>query len=269
MFRANRARCKFGSVTDANNMPHRTLREMIDHLSSHEVSVVERFVSAMLKPVSSEPIAPTWLATPEWRASFAAYLQGYHALSAEPLGRLQFEAAFNQACQANGWRVEPARAATQRFYDTTIHDDEGRIERRLSLKASSAAGMTPDKIHISKLTEAAWIQDVRRQADRRSSIRELFKEYQETTSSIFILRGFAERGEFDILYELAEIPTSIFAGVTDLTVQQAQANTINVPPGSGTRDRDFAIRIDRSDAKMTISGIRLDLCTIHGRWGLT
>jgi hypothetical protein len=32
---------------------------------------------------------------------------------------------------------------------------------------------------------------------------------------------------------------------------------------------DARIRIDRSDAKITVSGIRTEVCTVHGRWTVT
>jgi hypothetical protein len=125
--------------------------------------------------------------------------------------------------------------------------------------------MRPGRVHISKLTEAAWIQDVRKKVDRRDRIVALFGEYQAITSSIMMLRGFRARNECDVYYELLEIPTSIFAPVADLGVDEAQAGTIRIPDVEAP---DFAIRVDRSDAKITISSIRLDLCVVHGRWGV-
>jgi hypothetical protein len=250
----------------SNDRPNKLLHEKIDQLSGSQVDVVEKFVTAVLTPIYTEPISPTWLATDDWTEAFTSWLRGYHALSAEPLGRLQFEAAFNHACEAAGWRVEAAESATQRFYDTAI-DDKDEIKRRLSLKASSAQDMTANKIHISKLTEGAWIQDARKQIDRRNRIVKLFQDYQDITSSIFILRGFRQRDHFQILYELIEIPTSIFDKIVKLTVPHAQAGTISIPAGTNYRNRDFAICIDRSDSKITLTGIRLDICVVHGRWG--
>jgi len=243
------------------------LHEKIDQLTVRGVDVVWAFVDAVLTPLHSESLPPTWLATTAWKDAFTAWLQGYHALSTEPLGTLQFEAAFNHACEAAGWHVEAAESATQRFFDTTISDGRG-VEKKLSLKASSAKDMRDDKVHISKLTEGAWIQDARRQAERRDRIIQLFQEYQQTTSAIFMLRGFRGRGNFQVFYELVEIPTSIFSQMADLSTAQAQLGTISIPPGSTARSRSFAITIDRSDAKVTLAGIRLDQCVVHGRWGL-
>lgn len=223
------------------------------------------FVDAVLAPLYSEPIPVTWLTSPAWTDAFLARLRGHHGLSTEPLSTTQFEAAFNEACWAGGWNVEVATSATQRFYDTTV-TLPGSKPQRLSLKASSAQSMSSRSVHISKLTEAAWIQDVRRQSDRRDKIRELFQQYEATTSSIVMLRGFRDRKGYDVLYELLEIPTAIFAPVRRLTIEQAQAPTIKIPPGSATPD--FSIRIDRSDAKITLTAIQLTVCVLHGRWGI-
>lgn len=247
------------------NRTRAALHDQIDRLSDGQVAVVGDFLNAVLAPLYSEALPSTWLSTPAWTDAFVAQLRGHHGLSIKPLSTTQFEAAFNEACLAAGWEVEVAESATQRFFDTTVTLG-GDSALRLSLKASSAKAMSVRSVHISKLTEAAWIQDARRQSDRRDRIVELFKKYQETTSAIIMLRGFTGRGGYDVFYELLEIPTTIFSPVASLTVEQAQAATIRIMPGS--QSPGFSIRIDRSDAKITLTGIKLDTCVVHGRWGV-
>jgi Type II site-specific deoxyribonuclease len=241
-----------------------SLHALVDRLSDGEAQVIDSFAKAMTAPMYSEALPPTWLTASGWTDGFLARLRGHHGLSKEPLSTTQFEAAFNEACMTAGWGVEAAASATQRFFDTTVTVD--RLSLRLSLKASAAKDMRPQSLHISKLTEAAWIQDARRQSDRRDRIVELFREYQETTSAIIMLRGFRNHEEFDVLYELVEIPTTIFEPVSLLTVERAQAGTIRIAPRNELAS--FSIRIDRSDSKVTLTGIRLALCTVHGRWGV-
>lgn len=242
-----------------------SLGEKIRLLSDGQAGVVEDFVDAMLTPIYREPLPDTWLTKPAWTDAFVARLRGHQAFSIAPLSTTQFEASFNEACSAAGWTVSAADSATQRFFDTTV-TVSGSQPRHLSLKASAAKDMRPGNVHISKLTEAAWIQDVRRKADRRDNIVSLFQQYQRSTSAIIMLRGFKDRAGFDVLYELLEIPTAIFDPVGELTVEQAQAATIKIPPAP--QQAQFSIRIDRSDAKITLTGIKLDICVIHGRWGL-
>lgn len=227
----------------------------------HEVALVNEFVDALLAPVAEQLLEGSWLTTPQWSEAFLARLRAHHALSRQPLSTTQFEAAFDAACEAAGWTVESSGSATQRFFDTRIAIP-GAATKTISLKASSARDMRRGWVHISKLTEAAWIQDVRRQVDRRDRIIELFREYRSVTDGIIILRGFA--GEGGVLYELLEIPTDLFSPVDQLDTRTAQLDTIPVPTDS---DHPYMkIRIDRSDAKITLTGVQLGVCDVHGRW---
>jgi len=235
---------------------------MVDRLNDQEVEVVDGFVEAILTEVPQQLTPGSWLASQEWGDAFRARLQGHHAMSEEPLSRTQFEAAFNQASEVAGWTVSRPPGPIQRFFDTTV-TRAGR-QRRISLKASSARDMRRGTVHISKLTEAAWIQDARRQADRRDEIVRLFQEYRSVTDCIIMLRGFRQDdGRID--YELVEVPTDIFANVDQLRIADAQPATISVLPDAEV----FRIRVDRSDAKITLTGIRIEACTIHGTWQMS
>lgn len=238
------------------------LQDKIEGLDEQEIIVVDDFVSAILTPVESALLGDSWLTSEDWGKGFLARLRAHHALSQDPLGTLQFESAFNAACEAAGWTVTPADGATNRFFDTTL--EKNGIRKRLSLKASAAKDMKRNTVHISKLTEAAWIQDVRRQVDRRDNIVALFKEYRECTDGIVMLRAFREVGAVE--YQLVEIPTDLFKSVDNLSVPEAQESTIPMPPGAVVPL--FKIRIDRSDAKITLTGIRIDAVTVHGQWKL-
>ncbi len=119
-------------------------------------------------------------------------------------------------------------------------------------------------VHLSKLRDVAWIQDTRKQADRQARIVELFADYRKSTHSIIILRGFKEPD--GVQYELIEIPTELFEAVEDLDLASAQLATIPVPVNSVTPY--MKIRVDRSDAKITLTGIKLSVCDVHCRWKL-
>lgn len=238
------------------------LRAKIDRLGGPEAMVVERVVDAELVDIESVVLSGSWLASDRWAEGFSARLRAHHALNPEPLATTTFEAAFNGACQTAGYTVAPAPSATHRFYDTTV-TTEG-VQRRISLKSSSAQDMKPTRLHISKLTEAAWIQDARRQKNRRDLIVALFQHYRQATDAILLVRGF--RLPDGYRYQLVEIDTSLFEMVDDLTVPQAQAGTINFPTGTTWRNRTYAVRVDKSDAKFTLTGIDIAACTVHGEW---
>lgn len=126
--------------------------------------------------------------------------------------------------------------------------------------------MTRQTVHISKLTEAAWIQDARRARDRKPLTVQLFDDYRAATSSILMLRAFRSSSPPMLEYQLLEIPTEIFARVAGVSTLDFQGGT--VPVRGLTGEVDFKIRLDRSDAKITLTGIRLGVCTVHGSWKL-
>ena len=75
--------------------------------------------------------------------------------------------------------------------------------RRISLKSSKAKSLRNKTLHISKLTEAAWIQDCRTAAKRREHTHRLFREYCGDVDAIIQLRYFRDLH----LYELVDIPS--------------------------------------------------------------
>lgn len=238
------------------------LHNKIEELNTQEIVIVDKVVTSILTPAEHSLLEGSWLASPAWGEAFLALLRVHHGLSREPLGTLQFEAAFNDACETAGWSVTPAAGATNRFYDTVINKDGQR--KVLSLKSTAAAALKPHMVEISKLTEGAWIQDARRQADRRDRIVELFKEYRTVTDGIVILRAFRETN--GVRYQLVEIPTELFNEVDTLTVENAQKGTIPFPPGSVVPD--FKIGIDRSDSKVKLA-VNIKAAVVHGEWKLS
>ncbi len=244
-------------------MGREQLRAKIDQLGDPEAVVVERVVDAELIEIESTVLLGSWLASPAWAEGFSARLRAHHALNPEPLATSAFEAAFNGASDVAGYSVLPATSATHRFFDTTVTTSDGRV-RRISLKSTSAKDLKPKRVHISKLTEAAWIQDARLQRDRRASLVALFGAYREATDAILQIRAFRTHEGFR--YQLVEIDTSMFQVVEDLTVADAQKGTISFPTGTTWRNRTFAVTIDGSDAKITLTGVDIEQCTIHGEW---
>lgn len=246
----------------SDNVSREVLHVKIDSLGTEEVEVVNDFVDALLQPVDEKLLAGSWLTSAKWSEAFLTRLRAHHALSRVPLGKTQFEAAFEYACEAAGWTVTSSTSATQRFFDTTI-TIPGKSPKLLSLKSSSAKRMNKDSVDISKLTEAAWIQDARKQSDRRDKIVELFRDYRSSTDGIVMLRGFP-KGADSVFYELLEIPSALLKPVDLLDIKTAQLGTIPVPPQS--QSPYMKIGIDQSDGKIKLSGIKLTVCSVHGRW---
>ncbi len=188
---------------------------------------------------------------------FRTALLVYHYFLKAPLGTSAFEAAFVRAARSAGWSVTPARDGG-RFWDVDIGG------RRISLKSTGPKVISKQLLHISKLCEAAWIQDMRGPQQREEATKRLFSEYTDSVDSIVMLRLFRKTST----YEMVEIPTTIFRQVADVPRVQFSADgpTIRVPVDAPVPD--FRVKLDRSDAKITIAGIRLDVCRVLGTWQL-
>ncbi len=138
--------------------------------------------------------------------------------------------------------------------------------RKLSLKSTAARNLSESTIHISKLTEALWIQDTRTPTARRNAMLDLFGTYCDAVSAILILRTFRRgAGTTPHRYQLVEIPASMLHSVQQATLQDFERDApvidcqVNGQPVA-------QIAVDRSDAKITLRKIQISACTVHAEW---
>jgi hypothetical protein len=179
-----------------------------------------------------------------------------------------FEVGFRNACEAVGWELSPPGSMTQRFVDLTVTAGEGSV-RRLSLKTTAAQHLAADTVHISKLTEAAWIQDMRSAAQRRKHTLELFRAYRSAVDAIVMLRAFRLSSlSVPIRYQLVEIPSEVFASLEHTLVADFNSDGPTIDCAYGGHPRAARVSLDRSDAKITVKQIQLSVCTVHAVWEL-
>ena len=245
-----------------------TLDELKAELDTFSQTKIE-FVATVVESLSNPPRADirergTWLTgSPEWMEYFGLALSVHHGATSEPLGLTAFETVFRNACKAARWTLDPPGSATRRFVDLEVECGTGPA-RRLSLKSTAAKKLSETTAHISKLTEAAWIQDARMAKDRRAWLRELFRIYQQAVDAIVMLRAFRKEGA-PHRYQLLEIPTTLFD-----SVQQAPLDVFqrDAPAISCEFNGEVAavIAVDRSDAKITVKRIQVSACTVHAEW---
>ena len=151
----------------------------------------------------------------------------------------------------------------------TVQTNEN-AERRLSLKSTAALGLSATTAHISKLTEAAWIQDVRSAKTRRDHTLELFRQYREAVDSIIMLRAFrSNRTSLPTKYQLLEIPTDIFTSLEDAPLGAFAADGPTIDCSYEGDPAAAKVSLDRSDAKITVKQIKLSACTLHAEWQMT
>lgn len=218
---------------------------------------IKEFLSALRTNCQVEMNPKSPFNNDAFESEFRSKLLTHHCFMGSPLFQESFDSAFIAACSHAGHKVNEALDG-QRFWDVTVDG------RRISLKSSKAKDLREDTLHISKLTEAAWIQDCRTATKRREHTRRLFKEYCDEVDAILQLRYFQALRR----YELVEIPVCIFSQIMDVGRRHFAADgpTINIPIGKSPPD--FTLKLDRSDAKVTITKINKQLCVIHGVWQL-
>ena len=243
------------------------LKQTLDTFSPVKIEFVARVMDSLANPPSASIRSKgTWLTSePDWIEYFGLALSVHHGATIEPLGLSSFETVFRNACEHLEWSVDPQGSRTQRFVDLVVRPKFGK-RRRLSLKSTAAKNLSKTTVHVSKLTEAAWIQDARTARDRRDRTLELFRQYRKAVSQIVMLRAFRE--SVDMVphkYQLVEVPVSIFDSIQQapLRVFERDAPVIECTLGN----RAVAIvAIDRSDAKMTVRRVQLDACVVHAEW---
>ena len=241
------------------------LKSKLDQMTPLKIQFVARVVEALLSPPSTVVGEEgTWLTkNPDWLEYFALALSVHHGTTSVALGLTEFETVFRNACEAMNWKTDPPGSATRRFIDLEVWAD-GWAKRKLSLKSTAAKNISLTSVHISKLTEAAWIQDARTPADRRTKTLSLFREYGKVVDSIIMLRAF-RRERIPDRYQLIEIPTSLFDSIQDAPIEVFQRDAPVIPCHEGEQ-LVAQVALDRSDAKVTVRRIALSACTVHAEW---
>lgn len=243
------------------------IKSKLDSLSPVKVSFVAKVIEALSNPPALDIRADgTWLTeNPEWTEYFGLALSVHHGATIEPLRLASFETVFRNACRHLGWKVTPPGSQTLRFVDMTVNPSYG-AELRLSLKSTAAKSLSKTSLHISKLTEAAWIQDARKASQRRDETINLFRAYRKAVSHIIMLRAFRDDHEAPpYLCQLVEIPAIIFDFIEHASIEAFAAEGARVPCMIDS-NRVATVALDRFDAKITESSISLSACIVLAKW---
>lgn len=239
------------------NSPSDSLFNHILELNASQKKRVLDFVNALKRPCHEWINEESTYVDGRFAEEFRSRVLTQHAFQHTPLFQDTFDSAFYAAISATGKKVEMAPPG-ERFWDLKIDDFH------ISLKSTKEKSLSLNKLKISKLTEAAWIQDCRTAAKREKETKYLFETYIKTVGTIFQLRYFAKKR----YYELVEIPVELFSPILDVPREYFNSDgpTINIPAGDD--NPILKLKIDRSDAKITINGILKDHCVLHGTWQL-
>ncbi len=244
------------------------LKAKLDSLSPAKIRFVANVVDALATPPRARiQKRGTWITgVPDWIEYFGLALSVHHGATPEPLGLTSFETVFRNACRSVGWHTDKPGSATRRFWDMEVTPDPHSVPLRLSLKSTAAKRLSERSAHISKLTEAAWIQDTRTPRARRDRLQNLFQDYRKAVDAIIMLRAFRDRSGTPGRYQLLEIPTTIFAPIQDAALDAFQRDAPVIDCCDSTGKSVAAVAVDRSDAKITVRRILLSACTVHAEW---
>jgi hypothetical protein len=232
---------------------------VLEQLDEEQISRILEVARAMARPIEEHLDTTHGLVTPEFAREMRSRLQAHHATHDTPLDRLGFENAFLAASRAAGRATESAPSKTTRFWDALVDD------AHIALKTEGALSMKADFLHISKLSEAAWIQDVRSARTRREKTFELVSAFLKIVDAVFVFRSYSK--ELTPHYELVEIPVDHFRRVLDVPVAafDSDAPKIMIRDDLGPI---MEFRLDRSDSKITVAKISKARCRLHADWRL-
>lgn len=233
------------------------MHDIILSVSNVEESRIEEFLNVLRTPCEVTRLQSSFFNSKRFEEEFRSKLLTHHCFIGSPLFQESFESAFIASCDHAGHKVVCAPDG-QRFWDVSVNG------KNISLKSTKAKSLKENKLHISKLTEAAWIQDCRTAKKRQEETVNLFESYISQVDSIVQLRYFHARS----FYELVEIPVGLFGQIKSVerSYFDSDGPTINIPIGQDPPD--FTLKLDRSDAKVTIANINKSLCIVHGTWQL-
>jgi hypothetical protein len=230
-------------------------KSLIASLNASERKRVAELIASLRTPIEENILSCSDTCTGAFLDEFRSHLLMNHVLLESPMYQDTFDRAFIASMEAAGRRVTRA-ADGQRFWDVAVDG------QRVSLKSTAEKNLAMDRLKISKLTEAAWIQDCRMAGQRRDHTVELFRRYNEMVHRIFQLRYFRKTG----LYELVEIPVSLFDDIFAAGVDAFKSDGPSIGIPVGKDPPNFILKLDRSDAKITLNSIRKEACVVHGQW---
>jgi len=237
-----------------------------EDFTPYQQSLFEKLNQAFTKKVDFWTNPESDLVSPVFESTFRTRLLYHHVVTDEVLNKKSFEYAFRDASRLAGKKAELHPIKTASGYDVCIDDV------RFSLKTEAEDGISKTKIHISKLRECAFLRYV------EGSFEKLIEEISKYVMPLFDcydrvlnLRIFRGKGLHTISYNLIEIPKGMFLAIgelkpTDFSPFLKTHGTSAVVKYKG--QPAFTLRFDGSDEKITISGLRVDLCITHSTWNI-
>jgi len=202
------------------------------------------------------------LVSSDFADDFANRLLLHHATHEEKFKKKAFEFAFAACHRQQGSSAEIVNDPTNPGADVIVDGT------KFSLKTEASASIRKDTITISKLMEARWIRDCKSQSDFHTHVCTHVTMHLSKYDRIVVLRAFDISSKV-VEYELVEIPLDVLQ-----LVGKVKKNSFSKRTKSGGSRTDifvgdskaFGLSLDGSVEKVTVSGLRVDLCKRHASW---
>ncbi len=238
------------------------LQKTAKFLHPAQLDLLVSMAAAMSRGVEERIEPASDIVTTEFNVNFSNRLIIHHATHDEVFKKKSFEYAFYGASRAAGRNATIVSDPTNPGRDVEVDGTS------FSLKTEAARSMNPTKIKISKLMEARWIRDCRTKADfARETSRRVAQHLQEY-ERILVLRAFDR--DTEVQYDLVEIPRDLLLRVRRLVAKDFTAR--RQTSGGSTAEvtvsgqRAFSLRLDGSVEKVTVDGLLITQCVLHGSW---
>lgn len=247
---------------DEESKALRQLIQVATGLDPVQVELLTEVATVMLRKVEETINLKSDLATPRFTANFRNRLLIHHATNEAKLTKKAFEFAFKGASEADGKPGFITISDTFSGVDVTI----GGV--RFSLKTEASKAISADQITISKFTEARWIQQQVTLEDLAREAATRIPAHLSHYDRILVLRA-RELSATRLQYEIVEVPRDLLQRVATLTAANFTARTTQ--GGSSAKITvdgrlAFTLRLDGSDGKITIAGLKISECLRHAAW---
>lgn len=233
-------------------------------LTSQRVRILVEMANALGRQVEVEASPDSDLMTPLFVEDFTARLIVYHAMHEEKITKKTFEYIFRGASSAAGYSAELTGNPVNPGADVTVDGT------KFSLKTEAAKNLSVKCVHISKFMEARWIRNCRTEADFAREACSRIIAHLASYDRIIVLRA-SDLSEGRVQYSLIEIPVNLLRLVKNLDVADFTRPTRNGSSSAKVKVDGlvaFTVRLDGSVEKVTMAGLRTDLCIEHASWAL-
>jgi hypothetical protein len=242
--------------------PLAALTQVAANLTPQRQALLLELAEALTRTIDVTIDRGTDILTPAFVEDFTGRVLAYHAMHEEKMTKKTFEYVFCGASRAAGRAAEITGSAVNAGADVTVDGS------KFSLKTEAAQGISAEAITISKLMEARWIRECRTGADFAREVSSHVGGHLEHYERMLTLRAF-DLADGTVEYNLVEIPLAVLRQVKALRASDFSERTKN--GGSSAKVTvngrpAFTLRLDGSVEKITVSGLRVDVCRRHGTW---